>query len=120
MKYQKELEVLPQCPPANAIGKDVFSYRFVYDPLGSSSFEPAGIKKPARVCRERNDEKKCSMMALSFFISEESSRAFIANMERVYKKFDKTKIGTHLASGDLTKARIQLRSAPLAKLGSLA
>jgi len=60
---------------------------------------PQGVKSPSQIDRS-NDEMKCSLLALSFFSSEENAKARYKNLKKKIKNINKT-LGSHVAQGIL-------------------
>ena len=100
MKYQSEMCNIDNCPPSNSIQEQLNAYRFVYDPINEKSFLPQGVKSPKRM-NNSNDNMKCSLLALSFFSSEESAKARYASLKKKIRNINKT-LGSHIAQGVLS------------------
>ncbi|MCQ8870101.1 hypothetical protein [Vibrio splendidus] len=101
MKYQTELLSVANCPPQACSPQNIRAYRFVYDPLDSTSFLPQGIKDPARAHKETRVPVKCSLYALSMFTTEQKAIEKYRDLKKFVKNIDKT-IGSHLAEGQVT------------------
>lgn len=100
MKYGAIICQLSDCPPKDAVAKNTRAYRFVFQPFGSSSFSPQGVKKPARVDSELDTKNKCSLLALSFFTTQAFAELRFKSLEKSNKKIRKT-LGSHIAEGNL-------------------
>ncbi|PSW69482.1 hypothetical protein C9J41_21095 [Photobacterium sp. GB-50] len=100
MKYQSDLSQIPSCPPRDCTREMRDSYRFVFDPLDQNSFLPQGKKDPQRVNKEEDNKKKCSLLGLSMFESENDACAHYKRLKKFIKNIDKT-IGSHLAKGKI-------------------
>lgn len=99
MKYQTEMCKIANCPPSNGIEEQQIAYRFVFDPIDEKSFIPQGVKNPSRVDNTL-EKRKCSTLALSFFISEESAKDKFYALSKNSKNLHKT-LGSHIAKGVL-------------------
>lgn len=98
MKYKNELVHLSDCPPKDDKYLYDIAYRFVFSPITQDSFIPQGIKSPSRISNANNNEGKCSLLALSMFISEESAVQRFNQLMKNHKNIKKS-LGTHLAKG---------------------
>jgi len=99
MKYQSEICKINNCPPNDCILEQQTAYRFVFDPVCKKSFLPQGIKMPSRIDNS-NNQMKCSLLALSFFSTEENAREKYKKLKRKIKNINKT-LGSHIAEGIL-------------------
>ncbi|WP_419227108.1 hypothetical protein [Alteromonas sp. OM2203] len=100
MKYQKELDNIPQCPPKDAEAKVTDSFRFVFDPVCIKSFIPQALTQPTRMSATNDPVQKCSLTGLSFFTSDVAAVRVYNNIKMI-KKHKKARIGSHLAEGTL-------------------
>ena len=101
MKYANQFGHLTNCPPSNNVYSYNTAYRFVFDPLDHRSFIPQGIKSPSRISNpNNNDDTRCSLLALSMFISENDAVNRYKELKKICKNIDKS-LGTHLAVGTL-------------------
>lgn len=99
MKYANQLGTLTDCPPSNNIYLYNTAYRFVFEPLANNSFIPQGIKSPSRISSANsNAHKKCSLLALSMFVSESAAVDRFNELKKMCKNIEKS-LGTHLAVG---------------------
>lgn len=96
-KYNSQLAVIPNCPPGGCAPQQMTAYRFVYDPdPGRKSFLPQGIKRPQRMFEADTDHERCSLLAISMYVTAQKARRHFKNLA---KKYDaRTILGTHLAS----------------------
>lgn len=76
------------------------AYRFVFNPICSKSFIPQGIKKPERISNTNVQRKKCSLLGLSMFTTEDKAIAKYQELKKQFKNVNKI-IGTHLAKGKI-------------------
>jgi hypothetical protein len=75
LKYQKSLDKLPNCPPANYESKEIVGFRFVFkDPKHRNNFLPVLIINPNRI-NSFNDQRKCKGYELSLYDSLENGKA---------------------------------------------
>lgn len=100
MKYKNDLVKITNCPPCDCERKTLQAYRFVFEPVCMNSFIPQGKKSPVRICNEKNDKTKCSLLALSMFITEAQAIAKYQALKKKHKNIHKI-IGTHLAKGQI-------------------
>lgn len=98
MKYQTELCSIANCPSPSCTNDRRKAYRFVFNPINTDSFLPQGIKKPSRGHKEISDDEKCSLLALSMFISEKAACKRYEELRKKIKNIGKT-LGSHLAEG---------------------
>jgi len=101
MKYTNQLAGLSNCPPSNSAYLYKTAYRFVFEPLAADSFIPQGIKSPSRISNPNNPpDTRCSLLALSMFISESTAVERFQELKKQFKNIEKS-LGTHLAMGTL-------------------
>lgn len=100
MKYKSELVQLSDCPPKDDEYLYNIAYRFVFSPLTRDSFIPQGIKSPSRISNANDSDVKCSLLALSMFISEDTAERRFYQLLKNHKNLKKS-LGTHLAKGSI-------------------
>ncbi|WP_187993733.1 hypothetical protein [Vibrio harveyi] len=100
MKYQTDLDAVPQCPPQGCSPKSLTAYRFVFEKMDHGSFLPVGKMSPSRVDKARNNRVKCSMLALSMFDTEENALAKFEELQESNQHIAKS-IGSFLAEGSI-------------------
>ncbi|MEQ2352445.1 hypothetical protein [Pseudoalteromonas piscicida] len=101
MKYQKDLDEIPCCPPQNAQSKSTEAYRIVHNPLCCKSFIPPGKISPSRVKSKNPNNQNCSLLALSFFTNEQEAISHYKALEKRVNNIHKT-LGGYLAFGKLS------------------
>ena len=102
MKYESEMCKVANCPPSTYLQDDITAYRFVYDPMCDKSFLPQGVKSPSRIDKSR-DGMKCSLLALSFFSSEDNAKKRYNELKKKMRNINKT-LGSHIAKGRLNSS----------------
>lgn len=100
LKYQQELSLIPNCPPAEVRGVERLAFRFVFEGPNERNYTPPAGINPGR--KFENDEEKCDAYGLSLFLTQEHARAFYLRKSVSYKGFKKT-IGTHIAQCEIAE-----------------
>ncbi|ENP8372784.1 hypothetical protein ACTQ7B_000836 [Vibrio alginolyticus] len=99
MKYQTEMDAIPNCPPNAKEQVQMTAYRLVKDPVDADGFLPPGILNPSRV-DSADVETKCSFYALSFFTTEAKAEKHYNKLKGKVPNLEKT-IGKNIAEGSL-------------------
>jgi hypothetical protein len=100
MKYNSQLCDIDNCPPKSVKVNEQIAFRFVHEPICEKSFLPQGVKNPKRVHNEPSAKTKCSLLALSFFTSEDKAKKRYNALKKNVSNISKT-LGTHIAVGNL-------------------
>lgn len=100
MKYQDKLNSVPECPPVGCKKEQITAYRFVFDAMNNDSFLPVAIMDPSRIDNAREERIKCSMYALSMFVSEEKAMKHFNSLKKKNPNIAKS-IGNNLAVGTI-------------------
>jgi hypothetical protein len=99
-KYGAELGKYTNCPPKNAKQLARPAFRFVHESIEDKrNFLPVIVLNPMRP--DIPEYKMCDAYALSMFISKETAEKKFAMLKKGNKNIHK-KIGSHLATGQLT------------------
>ena len=115
MDYQflenfKKLSI--KCPPEHYTSKRMTVYRWVFDTIGDdNNFKPRWYILPDVELEKieqmedalKRDTKKCGMLALSMFATEEDAKERFAYFLSTQGKKSYKRFGTHISKGDITE-----------------
>ena len=88
------------CPPAGFAAAETIAFRWVFGQMADErNFMPQYVKKPERFVNQ-TDKVKCQAMGLSVYDTAESAKSSFEKI-RSFSKGTATKLGSHLAKGDL-------------------
>lgn len=105
MKYATEVAMIcasgHECPPNNAVEKDITAYRWVKKPISSDCFKPQALRNPRRLHSAKDLEEKCSCWGLSMHTSLEASTTAFQTLEGSFRNARKI-FGDWIAEGTIS------------------
>lgn len=98
--YNKDISLIPKCPPAGASSKNIEAWRWTAQPVTDNCFHPEALNNPKRFL-DSSDYTKCSAWAVSMFITESDAKKRMDELCENNPKLRKKK-GGYVSKGHIT------------------
>lgn len=99
LRYEEEMEKLEQCPPCATSQEGLTAFRFVFETIDKSSFEPVAMKSPARELRNGVlASETCDCWGLSLFSDKKCAEKKLNSLLKMNSLLAKA-IGSRVAEG---------------------